>query len=154
MKLNKTLIALLAGSLLAGGTLQAQDAPKVKPPAAAGGAPVAPGGMRPGMMTPEKIAKELSLNDDQTTKLKEAMQERRQKMTDMRNDSSIAQEDKRAKAKEIMDAANAKIKTFLTAEQYEKYLKLAPGPRNRPGATAPGVAAGTNKPVTAPETKK
>lgn len=153
MKFNQTvaLVTLVAGGLLAGATLSAQETPNTKLPALkAVGTNAAPqGGMRPAM-NPEKMAKEIGLNEEQTTKLKDAMQERRQKLTEVRTDTSIAQEDKRAKSKEIVDATNAKIKAFMSAEQYEKYLKLTPGPRNRPGAAAP-KAAMPDKPATTTE---
>ncbi len=131
--------ALMAGSLFATGSLQAQDAPKDKPavdatPAAP--APGAPSGRA--RMNPEQLAKDLGLSDDQKTKFKDAMQDMQKKLQEMRKDTSLAQEDRRAKSKEIRDAAQAKFKEILTAEQFAKLQKLMPGTRNRPGAdTAP-----------------
>ena len=148
MKLNKTMVALIAGGLLAGGALQAQDSPNGKPPAVSETpvAPAAPGTAAPvtrarPVMTLEKISKELGLTDEQTKKLKEAREERAKQLTDLRADTSIPQTDKRTKLKEINEATNAKIKAFLTPDQYEKYTKLTPGPRNRPAMAAPGAPA-------------
>ena len=137
MKLNKTIamVALVAGGLLAGGALQAQDAKTNKPPGMAGGS----GGMRQ-QVAPEKMAKDLGLSDEVTAKFKAVLEDSRKKMAALRTDDSVAQADKRAKGKEIRDAATAEIKKILTPEQYEKYLKMAPGPRNRPGAGAPPAA--------------
>ena len=152
MKLNKTiaLVALVAGGLLVGGTLSAQDAPKVKPPGVQGG-PGGPGGMRQ-QVAPEKMAKDLGLSDEVTAKFKAVLEDSRKKMAALRTDDSVAQADKRTKGKEIRDAANVKLKAILTPEQYEKYLKMAPGPRNRPGAGAPPAAG--DKPADKPADKK
>jgi hypothetical protein len=146
MKFNKTalLASLVAGGLLAGSTLQAQDKPAVKPPGAPApgetAKPGGPGGIRQ-PQSPEAIIKDLGLNEDQTKKFTEAWEERGQKTRALRKDSTLSQEDRRSKAKEITEATNAKLKSFLTADQYAKYLKLAPGPRNRPGAGAGAVPA-------------
>lgn len=132
MKVTKTiaLVALVAGSMLAGLTLQAQDAPKDKPAGERGG----PGG--PGMRgrpNIDQIAKDLNLTDDQKTKLKAAMEEQMQKMRALRQDTSLSQEDRRAKMQEIRKANQAKIKEILTAEQLKKWQEMHQrGPQNRP----------------------
>ncbi len=117
MKLNKTiaLVALVAGSLLAGATLQAQDAPTNKPPGGPGGP-----GMR-GRPNLDQMAKDLNLTDDQKTKVKAVLDEQQTKMKALREDTSVAQEDKRAKAKEIRDASQAKLKEILTPEQFAQW---------------------------------
>jgi Spy/CpxP family protein refolding chaperone len=127
MKLTKTiaLAALVAGGLLTGLTLQAQDAPKDNPPGQRGG---------PGMRGPniEQMAKELNLSDEQKTKVKAALEERMQKARELRQDTNLSQEDRRAKMQEIQKAFTAKMKEILTAEQFEKWQKNLPQ-RNRPG---------------------
>jgi Spy/CpxP family protein refolding chaperone len=129
MKLNKTLalIALVGASLLAGATLQAQDEPKDKPPGDHGG-PGGPGG--PGMrgrpsidQMVDQMAKNLNLTDDQKTKVKAAMEDQQAKMKALREDTSLSQEDRRAKMKEIREGFVAKMKTILTADQFEKWQK-------------------------------
>ena len=147
MKLNKhiALIALVAGGLLAGSALQAQDAPKDKPPGPPAGGPGGPGGMR--APNPEKLAETLGLSEEQKPKFKTAMEERQKKSSELRADTSLAQEDRRAKRKEIMDASNAKIKEILTPEQYDKFIKMTPGPRNRPAAPPAGGEKPTEKPA-------
>lgn len=142
MKLKKTLTlaALVAASLFAGNTLQAQDAPKDKP---AGEQP-APGPGGPGMrrppISPDAIAKQLDLTDDQKTKLKPVIEEMQKKVTEMRKDTGLAPEDRRAKMKEIRDGMTAKMKEILTPEQLAKWEKMGAGGR-RPGAGAPPPAA-------------
>ena len=136
MKLTKTitLAALIGVGLLAGTALQAQDAPKDKPPGGPGGP-----GMR-GRPTLDQMTKELNLTEDQKTKLKAVLDEQQTKMKALRDDTSVQQEDKRAKAKEIRDAAQAKIKEILTPEQLEKWQKHMPSNRKAGGEKAPKKA--------------
>lgn len=135
MKLTKTLTlaAVVAAGLLAGTALQAQDAPKDKPPGAQGG----PGSMH-GRPNFDQLAKDLNLTEDQKTKLKAALDEQQTKMKALREDTSVAQADKRAKAKEIREATQAKIKEILTPEQLKKWQEHMQ--RNRPpGGEKPGA---------------
>ncbi len=147
MKFNKTiaLVALVAGGMLASGALQAQTAPTNQPAGIGAGGPR---GLRP--LSPEKLAKELGLSDDQTTKFKAVLDDGRKQLQELRADTSLSPEDKRAKGKSLREATNGKVKEILTAEQYEKYLKLAPGPRNRPGAGAPPAAGAPAAPPATP----
>jgi Spy/CpxP family protein refolding chaperone len=142
MKLTKTitLAALVAAGLLAGTALQAQDAPKDKPAAAPGGP-----GMR-GRPNIEQFAKEFNLTEDQKTKVKAAMDDRMEKAKQIRNDTTLSQEDRRAKMKEAQEAFTAKLKEILTADQFEKWQKQVQAQRNRPpqaGGDKP--AAGADK---------
>jgi Spy/CpxP family protein refolding chaperone len=145
MKLNKTLMiaALMAGSLFSAGTLLAQDAPKDKPPGDQGspGGPGGPGGpaVRRPMLTFEAVSKQLSLTDEQKPKVKPIIDDYIQKMTDMRKDTAMAPADRRTKMKEIRDAATAKLKDILTAEQLATWEKM--------GARRPGAGAGAPPPA-------
>ena len=99
MKLTKTfaLAALVAGSLIAGGAaLQAQDNTNTPPAGAPPGGP----GLR-GRPNLDQMAKDLGLTDDQKAKLGTIMEDQQAKIKALRADSSLSQEDKRAKAKEI-----------------------------------------------------
>jgi Spy/CpxP family protein refolding chaperone len=120
MKMTKTLalMALVAGGLLAGTNLQAQDNP--------GGQSAAPHGS-PGMRgrpNLDRLAKELSLTDDQKTKLQAALDDEMTKMRELHKDTSLSKEDKRAKAKELREATQTQIKGILTPDQLEKWHKL------------------------------
>lgn len=143
MKLNKMMMAaLMAGSLFATGALQAQDAPKDKPAVdPATGVPAAPAPGARAKLNPEQIAKDLGLSEDQKTKFKDAMSDMQKKMQEVRKDASLSQEDRRAKSKEIRDATQAKFKEILTAEQFDKWQKLMPGPRKNAAAMAPAADA-------------
>ena len=145
MKLNKTLAlaALVVGSLFAGSTLSAQDSNNTPP---AGAPPGGPG--QRGRPNFEQIAKQLELTDDQKPKVKAVLDEQQQKIADLRKDTSLAPEDRRAKVKEIRDASTAKLKDILTAEQLAKCQKLGSGNRRPPGGSGatPPPAGGDNAP--------
>jgi Spy/CpxP family protein refolding chaperone len=133
MKLTKTfaLAALVAGSLLAGNTaLQAQDNTNT-PPASAPPA----SGMKGRGLNFDAISKQLELTDDQKPKVKTVIDDLTQKQRDLRADTTVAMADKRAKAKELRDAATAKLKDILTPEQLTKWEKMSQ--RQRPQAAPP-----------------
>lgn len=129
--MTKTLafVALVVGSLLAGTALQAQDAPQDKPHGGPGGP-----GMR-GRPNADQIAKELSLTDEQKTKLKAAIEDQQAKMKALREDTSLSAEDKKAKAKELREGMQAKMKEILTPEQLTKWHEMQKnrGPGGKPG---------------------
>jgi len=127
------MIATLAvGSLFASG-IPSQAQENTNAPVA--GAP--PGGMR---MRPnfDTLAKNLELTDAQKPQVKVIYDEQQQKLKDLRADTSVAQSDKRAKAKEIREAMTAKLKPILTAEQFAKWEKMGTGMRQRPTAAPAG----------------
>ena len=135
MKLNKTLMmaALIAGSLFTADVAVRAQIATNSPPAGANrqGGPAARG-----RMNFDAIAKRLALTDDQKTKAKPVFVEMMQKMRDLRQDSSLQPADRRAKVKEIRDAATVKLKDILTAEQLDKWQKMGPGNRRPPAGDA------------------
>src|SRR5258708_39824636 len=118
--------AVAGGSLVAFGPMAAreqekpEDNPGDKPAARRDQPPPRRGGMRDPMAM---MKEQLSLTDDQIEKIKPILKDRQEKMTALRGDTSLSQEDRRAKMKEIIDASNAKIKPILTADQKEKFDK-------------------------------
>ncbi|MFZ1071890.1 MAG: hypothetical protein WAO21_00505 [Verrucomicrobiia bacterium] len=166
MKITKPWIvtALVAGNMLLWGlALNAQDATNTPPPPPpAGGPPPGsppgpPGG--PGMRGRpnfEMIAQQLNLTDDQKPKFRSILEDRMQKMRELRQDpdfASLSPEDRRAKMKVVQDAMEAQMKTLLTPEQFDKWQKMPQsGMRGRrmsppPDAPSPG---GTNTPAPPP----
>jgi Spy/CpxP family protein refolding chaperone len=147
MKLTKTLTlaALVAGGLLAGSTaLQAQDNTNTPP---AGAPPANTHSIPPGIhrRNAEMIAKDLGLTDDQKAKVQAALEDRQQKMMGLRSDTSVAPQDKRAKAKEIQEAFTAKMKEILTPDQFAKWQKpMQPQMRPAAGSPPPGSSAPKN----------
>lgn len=138
MKLNKTLMiaALVAGSVFAADiAVRAQDSTNTPP---AGGPP---GGGQRGRGGPsiEMLTTNLSLTADQIPKVKAALDEQRQKMGELRNETD--QQVRRTKMQALRTDTTAKMKEILTAEQFAKYEKMGPGMRgNRPPGGAPGGA--------------
>jgi len=138
MKLNKTLMiaALVAGSVFAADiAVRAQDSTNTPP---AGGPP---GGGQRGRGGPsiEMLTTNLSLTADQIPKVKAALDEQRQKMGELRNETD--QQVRRTKMQALRTDMTAKMKEILTTEQFAKYEKMGPGMRgNRPPGGAPGGA--------------
>ena len=149
--------ALVAGNLLAWSpALCAADTntPAAVPPA---GGP--PGGQRPpGMRGPnlDQLVQQLNLTDDQKAKVKTILDTQNQKMRDLRNDTSLAPEERRPKIQSIREETTAQMKTVLTPDQFEKWQKMTQ--RNRrpggPGGPPPGGErpGGTNAPAAPPQT--
>ena len=146
MKLNKTLMiaALVAGSVFAADVAaRAQDSNNTPPPSTR---PASGPGAR-GRMNFDTVATQLALTDEQKTKAKPIFDEMQKKMADLRQDTSITDPaDRRAKMKEIRDAATAKLKEVpLTQEQLDKWAKMGQGQR-RPGGAGGPPPAGDAKP--------
>ena len=72
----------------------------------------------------QQISEALKLTDEQKEKLKPIFKEEGEKLKALREDTSIPQEEKRGKARAIMEAGAAKIKPILTAEQLTKWEEM------------------------------
>lgn len=72
----------------------------------------------------ERLTKALDLTPDQQAKLKPIFEDRRDKMKALRDDASVTPDQKKEKAKAIMDATNDQIKAILTPDQLPKYEKF------------------------------
>jgi Spy/CpxP family protein refolding chaperone len=142
MKTNKSkLFALIAlGGLMAVGSIaRADDAPTQTPPATP---PSGNAGGRANMREQaEKLFTAIKATDDQKEKLKAIFKERNEKFKALRDDTSISQEDRTAKRKDITKDVNAKVKDVLSADQYEQYLAFQKeqGHRGRKGADQPAT---------------
>lgn len=133
MKLNKlTLLAALGLGLLAlSPEAKAQDMTSTNAPAAT--APMTPRRGRP--VTLEQLTKLLALTDEQKTNVDVVLQDQKKKLAELRQDTSLSTEDRRAKSKELRDATTAKMKEILTPEQFAKYqAQNTPGRRPLPSA--------------------
>ncbi|PYV48346.1 MAG: hypothetical protein DMG92_13830 [Acidobacteria bacterium] len=99
----------------------------------------------------------LNLTEDQKTKLRPIIMEENQQMEALRNDSSMSQEQKIAKANQIRADASPKIKALLTPEQLQKLAQLqqerakeqqqpsqAAPSQSAPSQTAPSQTAPSN----------
>jgi protein CpxP len=93
------------------------------------GTPSEGGGHRRGhMMSPEErtehLTKALNLNDDQKGKVLSILQEQQKQMEAMRADSSLSQEDRRSKMREIHQNTTNQIKGILNPDQAKKFDEM------------------------------
>ena len=78
----------------------------------------------------DRLNEELKLTDDQKPKVKGVLEETSKKRQELQD---LPQEERREKARALMDDQNKKMKEILTADQYAKYEKMP-----RPGRGGPG----------------
>ena len=113
---------MVLGLALAGAWAHAQAQP------GQGGGPQ--GGERRGRMgmSPEeqleRLSKALNLTDDQEGQIKPILAERHERMGKLRADESLAQEDRRAKMREIFEESNKKIRDILNEDQKKKFGEM------------------------------
>ena len=101
----------------------AQSTPTQAAPGQAGAAPeAAPGHAQPQAQTAEDNP--LNLTDDQKAKLRPILQDENQQIEALRNNTSMTQEQKIAKANEVRQNASPKIRAILTPEQLQKLADL------------------------------
>lgn len=98
------------------------------------GGPGGPGGrgQRGFGMLPDS----LNLTDDQKAKVQAITQEMMQQFRALQNDTTLSQEDRMAKMREMGQAMQSKIKEVLTPEQQKQLAATQPGPGmgGRPGS--------------------
>jgi Spy/CpxP family protein refolding chaperone len=131
----KHLLSIAGLLLLAVPFLQAADEPAGAPPAdqpkreRRERGPGGPGG--PGGAMMERAAQELGLTAEQEAKWKEIGQQERTAMQALRADTSLSQEDRRAKAMESNKTFAGQRRAVLTAEQQQKFDDLRAKMRER-----------------------
>jgi periplasmic protein CpxP/Spy len=145
MKVSKPMIvaALVAGNMLAW-NLALRAAETNTPPAKPAADAAQPGQRPQGMMRGpnlDQLAQQLNLTDDQKAKVKPILEARDKKVAELRGDTSLSQEDRRAKMQAIRDETASQMKTVLTAEQFEKWQQMAQRGR-RPGGPPAGAPGG------------
>jgi protein CpxP len=70
------------------------------------------------------FAKALNLTDDQKAKIREIQRSTWEQLKALKSDQSLTPEARKAKAREIIEAGNAKIREILTPEQQQKFDEL------------------------------
>ncbi len=73
----------------------------------------------------QMLSEKLNLTDDQTAKLKPILQDQMQQMKAVREDSSLSEEQKRAKMKSIHESLHEQINAVLTPEQQAKFKQMS-----------------------------
>jgi Spy/CpxP family protein refolding chaperone len=155
--LRLSLAAAMLG-LAAASFLRAQDQSQSDAPPAPPAATTPPAGEKPhrsgGRMSPEKtlqmLTDKLSLTDDQKAKILPLLQAQSDQMKTLRDDSSLSDDDKRSKGRDLMKTTHEQIRALLTSEQQEKFEKIR-GPGGRNGPPPPAAPAGDQPPAPPPQ---
>ncbi|HEX4783923.1 MAG TPA: hypothetical protein VH350_06245 [Candidatus Sulfotelmatobacter sp.] len=72
----------------------------------------------------KELAKRLNLTADQQTKVQEALQSQHSQMESLRQDTSLSQEDRRAKMMDIHKSTDEQIRGVLDATQQKKWDEM------------------------------
>ncbi len=72
----------------------------------------------------DKLKNDLSLKDDQVSKVKAVIEERHNKYKALKSDTSLDQQQRAEKAKAIMQDSHKQMKAILTDEQWKKYQEM------------------------------
>lgn len=125
MKMNARKATLVLGALLITGAMlaSAQSADTAAPAEQT----TQPSGRHRGMnpdKQAERLGKRLNLSQDQVAQIKPILADRAQQMEALRSDTSLAPEDRRAKARSIMEDSNSKIEAVLNDQQKQQYEEM------------------------------
>jgi Spy/CpxP family protein refolding chaperone len=87
------------------------------------------GGWQRGQMpTPEqrlqRMTQALNLTDDQQAKIKPILENESTEMQGLRSDTSLSQEDRMAKMKQIRENTKSQINPILTPDQQKQYAEM------------------------------
>ena len=72
----------------------------------------------------QMMTQQLTLTSDQQDKIKPILENESQQMQSLRSDSSLSQQDRMAKVKEIRENTNSQIKPILTSDQQTKWQEM------------------------------
>ena len=85
----------------------------------------------------ERMTQALNLTDDQQQKIKPILENEQTQMQGLRADTSLSQEDRMAKMKQIRETTSSQINPILNADQQKQYAEMMSrmGRGRGPGAT-------------------
>ena len=72
----------------------------------------------------QRMTQQLSLSDDQQQKIKPILENESTQMQALRGDSSLSQEDRMAKMKQIREGITSQINPILNADQQKEYAEM------------------------------
>ena len=72
----------------------------------------------------QHMTKALNLSDDQQTKVKSILEDQRSQMMSLRQDTSLSQQDRRAKFQQIHEATEQKLRDVLNDDQKAKFEQM------------------------------
>jgi protein CpxP len=113
-----TLFVLTAGLLFAGQTSQPPQTPSTPGQSAMGTTASGPDAHL------QMLTEKLNLTDDQKAKLRPILQDQEQQLRAVHDDTSLSQEQKRAKKKAIHESFHEQINAVLTPEQQAKFKEM------------------------------
>ena len=121
-----TMLAVLVTGLLFGQTSQA---PQTSTPQSQGAT------AQSNAKSPEQhlqmLSEKLNLTSDQQAKLKPILEDQAQQMKAVHDDTSLSQEQKRAKMKAMHESLHDQINAVLTTEQQAKFKQLQQEPMEK-----------------------
>ena len=91
----------------------------------------------------QRMTQALSLTDDQQQKIKPILENESTQMQTLRADTSLSQEDRMAKMKQIRETTSSEINPILNEDQQKKYAEMTSrmshgrGPKANPSAPPP-----------------
>ncbi len=137
MKKLIALTALAVALTVAGGSARAQMGPG---PGPGGHGPMSPD-QRLQMMT-----KQLNLTADQQQKIKPLLESESQQMQTLHQDTSLSQEDRMSKMKQIRQGTNEQIKSSLNPDQQQKFDEMMSHHGHAHGGPGEAPPAGQSTP--------
>ena len=78
-----------------------------------------------------RLAKKLNLTDEQKSQIVPILTDHQQQMKTIREDSSLSQQDRRAKMHSAWEDSDTKIKAVLNDQQKQKYEEMQQARQNR-----------------------
>lgn len=126
---HTTKATIILGALLSAGMVLAQAPDTNQAPAASApqAAPAHPGkshrNFDPGQRAMH-LGKRLGLSSNQVAQITPILQNRQQKMQNLRADNSLSEQDRHAKARGIMQDSNSKIESVMTDTQKQQFEQM------------------------------
>jgi hypothetical protein len=88
----------------------------------------------------QRMTQQLNLSDDQQQKIKPILENESTQMQSLRGDTSMSQEDRMAKMKQIRESTSSQINPILNADQQKKYAEMTSRMGRGRGGPQPGQA--------------
>ncbi len=85
----------------------------------------------------EWLSKELNLTDEQKAKVKPILADEGKQMQAVKEDTSLSQEQRHEKMKQIHETADSQINDILTPDQQKKFTELKAQHKGHPEGTKP-----------------
>jgi periplasmic protein CpxP/Spy len=81
----------------------------------------------------DMMSKKLNLTDDQKAKMKPLLENEVKQMQDLRQDTSLSRQEKRAKFQQMRESTNSQIRSLLNPDQQKKFDEMQQQMKERRG---------------------